>query len=270
MPGRQLRLRRPATCAVCLIAVDAGTEATWDSDRRTVTCLGCESDAGVEVQPGVAGASAVVEAERLREKQQARRQRNVEAHPILGRLAWALSPEPDAGRQYAKGAVGEQRLGAALNAMSGAGVLALHDRRLPGSKANIDHLVVTASGVWVIDAKRYSGRVAKVDKGGWFRTDMRLTVGGRDRTKLIGGVHKQVGHVQAALAEVPGDEPPVHGALCFVDADWALFRKPMTLDGVLVTWSKALRKRLVEDGPVDEEHRAAIHRSLARSFPPGG
>ena len=147
---------------------------------------------------------------------------------------------------------------------------ALHDRRLPGSKANIDHLVVTASGVWVIDAKRYSGRVAKVDKGGWFRTDMRLTVGGRDRTKLIGGVHKQVGHVQAALAEVPGDEPPVHGALCFVDADWALFRKPMTFDGVLVTWSKALRKRLVEDGPVDEEHRAAIHRSLARLFPPGG
>lgn len=34
----------------------------------------------------------------------------------------------------------------------------LRDRRIPGSRANIDHLAVTPTGVHVIDAKRYNGR----------------------------------------------------------------------------------------------------------------
>ena len=88
-----------------------------------------------------------------------------EAHPVLARLAHAVDPEPDAGRSWATGAVGEQTLGRALDALSTAGVLVLHDRRLPGSKANIDHIAVTANGVWVIDAKRYRGLVDDPDKG---------------------------------------------------------------------------------------------------------
>ncbi len=35
----------------------------------------------------------------------------------------------------------------------------LHDRRIPGSRANIDHIAIATSGVWVIDAKRYKGKV---------------------------------------------------------------------------------------------------------------
>ena len=33
----------------------------------------------------------------------------------------------------------------------------LHDRRMPRSRANIDHLVVTPTGVYVIDAIKYGG-----------------------------------------------------------------------------------------------------------------
>jgi hypothetical protein len=36
----------------------------------------------------------------------------------------------------------------------------LHDLPIPGSKANIDHVVVTPSGITVIDSKNYSGRVS--------------------------------------------------------------------------------------------------------------
>jgi hypothetical protein len=72
-----------------------------------------------------------------------------------------------------------------------AGVRVLHDRRVPGSKANIDHLSVGPAGVFVIDAKQYSGALEKRDLRGWFRVDERLYVAGRDRTKLVEGVAGQ-------------------------------------------------------------------------------
>jgi hypothetical protein len=33
----------------------------------------------------------------------------------------------------------------------------VHDRRVPGCKAIIDHIAVSPGGVYVIDAKKYTG-----------------------------------------------------------------------------------------------------------------
>ena len=38
----------------------------------------------------------------------------------------------------------------------------MHDRRIPRSKANIDSLVVTPGGAWVIDSKRYVGKAPEM------------------------------------------------------------------------------------------------------------
>jgi hypothetical protein len=69
---------------------------------------------------------------------------------------------------------------------------------------------------------------------------------------------------------MPGcDEVPVRGALCFVDAEFSLFAKPFTIDGVVVSWGRALNEQhLLVPGPFDEDDRTALHRHLARSFPP--
>lgn len=59
----------------------------------------------------------------------------------------------------------------------------LHDRKV--GQANIDHLIVASSRVWVVDAKNYAGRVEYRGVGGWLRpADYRIYVGGRDKTKL--------------------------------------------------------------------------------------
>ena len=89
--------------------------------------------------------------------------------------------------------------------------------------------------MWVVDAKRYAGQVAKRDVGGWLRRDVRLFVGRRDCMKLVQAMPKQIGAVRDALG---GEwaEVPVLAMLCFVDADWQWFAKPFELDGVLVTW----------------------------------
>ncbi len=151
-------------------------------------------------------------------------------------------------RVWKQGAVGEQKVAQVLDGLVGAELIVLHDRKLPKSRANIDHLVVTPSGVWVIDAKRYIGkRPERYQEGGFFRaTSVGLKVGGRKRDSLIDGILGQVDQVQTVV----GEDVPVHGALCFVDSDWPLFGGSFAVRGVEVLWPKRIPKLLQQSSEV--------------------
>lgn len=141
----------------------------------------------------------------------------------------------------------------------------LHDRRIPGSRANIDHIAVTPTGVYVIDAKKYRGRPHLKVEGGFLRPRVeKLLVGTRNCTPLVDGVLKQVAIVRDQL----DDSVPVHGVLCFVEADWPLIRGSLTTRGVEALWPKKLYPRLRTGGPIDETTIAAVYRSLADAFKP--
>ena len=71
-------------------------------------------------------------------------------------LRFKASPEAIAWR---RGAVGERRTGQLLDPLERHGWAVLHDLALPGSRANIDHLVIGPGGVFVIDSKQYRGRL---------------------------------------------------------------------------------------------------------------
>ncbi len=88
--------------------------------------------------------------------------------------------------------MGEERLGERLNDLAADTLRVLHDRRIPRTRGNIDHLVVTPTGVYVIDAKRYRGRPELSVDGGLVRPRVeKLLVGRRDCTTLVDGVVKQ-------------------------------------------------------------------------------
>ncbi len=72
---------------------------------------------------------------------------------------WVLrfTAEPQSIRAWGIGAVGEEKLGAALAEVPD--LWLLNDRRAKGSKADIDHVLVAPSGVFVVDAKNYTGLV---------------------------------------------------------------------------------------------------------------
>jgi len=53
-------------------------------------------------------------------------------------------------------------------------VIVLSDRAWPGRRANLDHVVVASSGVFVIDTKAYGGRVGLIDRGSFCRPLLRL------------------------------------------------------------------------------------------------
>ena len=151
-------------------------------------------------------------------------------------------------------------LGRFLDELQPQGVLTLHDRRLPRSTANIDHLVVASGGVWVVDAKRYRGRLERA----WGK----LRVDGRDQTKLVTGVQEQVAHVRTALASAGVEGVDVHGCLCFIEADVGLLQRPFSVGGVFVTWRTPLAKRLLEAGGLHLEDRLALQHVLAKAFRP--
>jgi hypothetical protein len=141
-------------------------------------------------------------------------------------------------------------------------VAVLHDRRIPGSRANIDHLVITTGGVWVIDSKRYSGQPELRVEGGWFRPRVEmLRIGGRDGSGLVDGVLRQVELVRAVV-----DPIPVTGVLCFIDAEWPLFGGSFITRQVHVLWPKKLLALLKADtGSVDVP---ACQSMLTARFPP--
>ena len=78
-------------------------------------------------------------------------------HPVLGGLLLGGAPEPQSTKAWPTGAEGEERLGRRLDELVSPTVQVLHDRRIPGTRANLDHLVITPLGVTIIDTKRLEG-----------------------------------------------------------------------------------------------------------------
>lgn len=263
-----MRLRFAGTCRVCDVELPATTEAIYERDTKTVRCLShpaADQPELVEETPidaGTPGASARREFERRR----AGREKRIRTkHPKLGGLLHALSDEPQTTTSWDTGALGEERLGSRLNEFSSDRMRVLHDRRIPGSRANIDHLAVTPTGIYVIDAKRYAGRPHLKIDGGLFRPRVeKLLVGSRDCTKLVDGVLKQVDVVKGAI----GADIPVHGVLCFVEADWPLIGGSFITRGVEALRPKKLYPKLKSDGPITSDAIGEMCRTLAAALPP--
>lgn len=259
-----MRLRYAGMCRICDAALPEKAEAVYERETKTVRCVThdrdvTESDLAIEI--GAAGSSARREFER---RKAGREKRMGDKHPKLGGLILALSDEPQSTTAWDTGAIGEERLGGRLNSLQSDTCRILHDRRIPGSRTNIDHLAVTSMGVYVIDAKRYSGRPQLRVEGGLVRPRVeRLIVGRQDCTQLVDGVLKQVEVVRTVVS----DQMPVHGALCFVDADWPLIGGAFTTRDVQVLWPKRLQSTLTSLGTLDAHAIEQVHRELARGLP---
>ena len=238
MVEKLIRLRYPAICSHCESALPPGTQGWWHSDEKVAVCPEChclddgqqppvggevktEAPAQIETpESGEAGASArkIYEGKRRR-----REERIEEKWGAAAGLVKFFSKEPPSTKAWVKGSDGERRLATLLAKAVDDKVALLHDRRIPRSQANIDHIAVAASGIWIIDAKNYKGKVEQRDVGGLFKSDQRLYVDNRDRTQLVRGLARQIDSVLEALDDA---EVPIDAALCFVDAEWGFFSKP--------------------------------------------
>lgn len=278
MALKQMSLRYAGACRVCSVELPARSQAVYDTEAKNVVCLECRDATrpadGLSFLPppqpidhGVAGAGPQAEYER----RVAKREAELRAIPgIRGKLARAFDAEPASTTAWRKGAVGEARLAEALASGLTSDAIALHSRKVPKTRGDIDHLIVAPSGVWVVDAKNYRGRVERRDVGGWRTTDLRLYVNGRDQTKLVENLSWQVQAVRAVLDPMGFGESPVHPTVLFTSSEWGLFAKPIELDGVRAMWAKKLIELVNEPGPLSPEAVRAIATQLSAKLPAKG
>jgi hypothetical protein len=236
----------------------------WDPAAKTATCLACSPDGPIVA--GAPGASAAAEGARKadRKVEQVRRKYGDHAAEVAREMT-----DRDAAASWGKGSEGESWLAAYISREAGDAVIALHDRLIPGSEGNIDHIFVSQTGVWVVDAKAYKGKVVRREIGPLWRGDNELYIRGKNRTSLAKGVRWQVDAVNAAMRS---DESllgtDIHAALCLVESEWRLLDFPFQLGNVWVMYPGALKKRLRKSGPLSREVMERIARRLDLSLPP--
>jgi Nuclease-related domain len=85
---------------------------------------------------------------------------------VAALVGWRLRFRPsEQARAWQRGADGERRTGRLLDRLTRDGYVVFHDLAVPGSPANVDHLVIGPSGVFVIDSKRWTGSVHQSPDG---------------------------------------------------------------------------------------------------------
>jgi len=258
-----MSLRRDGEC-ICGVFVPKGTTAGWHRVERIVLCMSClePHESAVPVAPidiGVPGGSLQRQYEaRMRGYEE--RERSL--HPILGGLRLLLRRPPQQILNLATGAEGERAVAAYLERKVGDSVLFLYNRRLaPGNVlGDLDILAVSPSGIFLIDPKKYVGRIRVAREGDAFVVD------GRRRTGLVHSMRRHVELVAAAVRSGPLPEAPIQAAYCFVNADVPLRRTEV--DGVPVMTPRSAAKMLRRSGPLDEAKREVLHADLAQRFPP--
>jgi hypothetical protein len=264
---KTMALRFACVCSLCSATLSKGCEAVWDSASRSASCVEHASpvpDLTTSVDSGQAGASAQAEYEKRLSNWQEKVRTE---HPLIGGLLLAINDEPHHVRVWATGARGETAVGSLLDREAlehGYGLL--HDRRIRGTRANIDHILVTSRGVYVIDAKNYTGMVTIERSGGWLSAETAtLRVGKRDCSSLVDSVLHQVELVSDVLS---GGElsVPVEGVLAFHSAEWPWIGKPQKICGVHIN-GKGIAPVVSRPGPLTADQIAAITRYLSACFP---
>jgi Nuclease-related domain len=165
----------------------------------------------------------------------------------------ALFATPNSITAWQTGAEGELRTGRLLEPLEAEGFRILHDRKIPGSRANIDHIVIGPPGVFVVETKSLGGSLQIRGND--------VFVAGRRKTGMIDEVKREALAVESALA----DEIAAHGwtvspVICVHRADLPLFRSEVA--GVRIVSGKDLVTHLRKAdhvlSPADVERLAAL------------
>ena len=79
---------------------------------------------------------------------------------VAALVGWRLRFRPsEQARSWQRGAHGERRTARLLDRLTRDGYVVFHDLAVPGSPANVDHLVIGPTGLFVIDSKQWTGSV---------------------------------------------------------------------------------------------------------------
>ena len=141
---------------------------------------------------------------------------------VAALVGWRLRFRPsEQARTWQRGARGERRTAHLLDRLTREGFVVFHDLAVPGSRANVDHLAIGPTGLFVIDSKQWTGSVHQSADGpvwhnhypldraletvGWEAQQVSRVLGSRAAALLcVHGAHVQGGGLHAqGVAIVP-------------------------------------------------------------------
>jgi hypothetical protein len=168
-------------------------------------------------------------------------------------LMSVLFTTPNSITAWQTGAAGEMKTGRLLEPLEAEGFRILHDRKIPRSRANIDHVVIGPPGIFVLETKSYSGSLQ-------IRGD-EVFVAGRRKNGWVDEVGREAAAVTGALAdELVTHSWTVTPVIVVHRADLPWFKSRVR--GVLLVSGKDLVSRLRKADPVltpaDVERLAAL------------
>jgi nuclease-like protein len=153
-------------------------------------------------------------------------------------VGWRLRFRPtEAARSWRVGAHGERRTASLLRRLTRDGYIVFHDLAVPGSEANLDHLVIGPTGVFVIDSKQWTGQVHQGGDGLVWHNHYRL-----DRT--LATVRWEAEAISHLLGTRAAPLLCVHGA--------QLDRGGLHAGGVAIVPAGRLRDALGQDRVLSE------------------
>ena len=262
-----IRAKKISSCEVCKRKVPTGEPIYWSRSSSTIRC---EADRPVDINDGegnvvgVAGASA-----RRQYKSKANWDEGAinKRFPKIGRVLNLFNDDPQSTMAWKQGAEGEEAVGEFLATLAkNNGYVLLNDRRIRGSKANIDHILITEKAVFVIDAKNYRGLVS-VEYESFFSKKEILKIDGKDRTKLVLGVQKQVSLVREALSDEIRSPESIQGVLAFFAADWPLISPAKQILDIKLNGRKGLADLIQKHPKIENLDIKKISNLLVRQFP---
>jgi hypothetical protein len=181
--------------------------------------------------------------------------------------AGLLALRPSRGRQPGSTGQSDPATRAVLDGAASSGVLALHDRRMPGRRSRIAHLAFGAGGVYVIDVVRANNARVEVLPGDDLDSHPRdLLVGGRPMADTVAATQGRVEIIRALLDEVELSNVPVVGVMYFVDAT-VPSETLLEVAGVRVVGRTGLPALVDSEGALDVEHRETLREYLTERLP---
>jgi hypothetical protein len=181
---------------------------------------------------------------------------------VIAAADWGHCYRTTSAASWRKGAGGERRTARLLAPLAAKGYTLMHDRAIPRSRANIDHLVIGPSGVWVVDSKAWHRKTSISGHGA------KLWIGGRPATSLVQACEFETSAVTAALARVTGRPVRVQALMAVHGARLPRWGGPLVVGGVMLMRARAVR-RWIRNAPqvLDRVEAAALAEVLDRRFP---
>ncbi|MBG0826162.1 NERD domain-containing protein [Planomonospora sp. ID91781] len=168
----------------------------------------------------------------------------------------------EAVRTWRKGAAGERKTARMLRPLRRRGYTVLHDRALPNSRANVDHLVIGKNGIFVVDTKNWS-KDKRITRRG-----RSIHIGGTWGDKAVRSVLFETRRVADVLGAAVGRPVEVTPVLAIHGPNVPLLRV-MRVEGVPLLRASQVRHWIARGGArLSAEEVARLSAAAERLFPP--